>query len=71
MPKEAVKTENTMTVSNDDVRKVAKLARIALPEDQVEPMTRRAMSLDQFLPGPLRQLDRLAAALSVRRPGKN
>lgn len=29
-----------MTVSNDDVRKVAKLARIALPEDQVEPMTK-------------------------------
>ena len=39
--------------------------------DQVEPMTRRAMSLDQFLPSPLGQLDRLAPALSLSRRGKN
>ena len=29
-----------MSVTNDDVKKVARLARIALPEDQVEPMTK-------------------------------
>ncbi len=28
-----------MSVTNQDVKKVARLARIALPEDQVEPMT--------------------------------
>lgn len=28
-----------MSVTKDDVRKVANLARIALPEDRVEPMT--------------------------------
>lgn len=28
-----------MSVTRDDVRKVANLARIALPEDRVEPMT--------------------------------
>ncbi len=28
-----------MSVTNQDVKKVARLARIALPDDQVEPMT--------------------------------